>query len=126
LRTDITRYYAASAALSVCLSLLGDEEKSDGIFVALVQALKSLAYGEEDAAIPLTEFLLAALQASGYGIGLDGCGYCENEIGEKPYFDFAGGHLFGYWTGAAVILARRIAETGRFWRRRGNKLAALR
>ncbi|MBQ9118096.1 MAG: DNA repair protein RecO [Clostridia bacterium] len=91
LRTDITRYYAASAALSVCLSLLGEEEKADGIFVALVQALKSLAYGEGDPAEPLTEFLLSTLQAAGYGIRLDGCGYCEEDLGEKPYFDFSGG-----------------------------------
>ena len=91
LRTDIVRYYAASAATSVCLSLLGDEERDNGVFVALASALKSLAYGESDPAEPLTEFLLATLQATGYAIRLDGCGYCEEELGEKLYFDFAGG-----------------------------------
>ena len=91
LRTDIVRYYAASAALSVCQSLLGEEEKADGTFVALLQALKTISYGEGDPAEPLTEFLLSALLTAGYGISLDGCGYCEGEIGEKPYFDFSGG-----------------------------------
>ena len=91
LRTDIVRYYAANAVLSVCLSLVGEEEKADGIFIALVSALKTLAYGESDPAEPLTEFLLASLQAAGYTIRLDGCGYCEGEMGEKLYFDFSGG-----------------------------------
>ena len=91
LRTDIVRYYAASAAISICLSLLGEEEKADGTFVALVQALKTLSYDEVDPAEPLTEFLLSALTAAGYGINLDGCGYCEEGLGERPYFDFSSG-----------------------------------
>ncbi len=91
LRNDIVRYYAANAALSVCQALLGEEERADATFVALVGALKSLAYEERDVAEPLTEFLLSALQAAGYGLALDGCGYCEEELGEKPYFDFASG-----------------------------------
>jgi len=91
LRTDIARYYAASAALTTAYALLGEEEKADGIFVALVQALKGLAYGEGDPAEPLVEFLLYALQSSGYGINLDGCGYCDEDLGDKPYFDFSGG-----------------------------------
>ena len=42
LRTDIVRYYAGSAALSVCQNLFGEEERADGVFVGLVQALKTI------------------------------------------------------------------------------------
>ena len=91
LRTDIVRYYAANALTATCLSILGDEERNDGVFVALASALKSLAYEDTDPAEPLTEFLLSALQSAGYAIHLDGCGYCDEEMGDKLYFDFAGG-----------------------------------
>ena len=91
LRTDIVRYFAASALAATCLSILGEEERNDGVFVALASALKSLSYEDTDPAEPLTEFLLSALQSAGYAIRLDGCGYCDEEIGDKLYFDFAGG-----------------------------------
>ena len=88
LRTDIVRYYSACTVLEICDSLLMEEERADGTFIACVEALKALAMTDEDPAECLLTFALRALAESGYPVDLDGCGICGNDLEDTPYFDF--------------------------------------
>ena len=98
LRTNITRYYAACAAMEIADELSAEGAENESLFVAAAQALRSLAYAEEteSPAEIVSAFLLTALFEAGYMIDLDGCGACGREIEENSvcYFDFSGGRFF--------------------------------
>ena len=89
LRTDVVSFYAANAAMSVCLATLPDGAENKTLFIALCQALRELAYSDLDRAETLVSFLLTAASEHGYAVDLDGCGVCGGEIGENPRFDFS-------------------------------------
>ena len=88
LRTDITRYYAACAVAEIADELSAEGSENEALFIAAAQALRSLAYGEENEtpAEALCSFLLTALFEAGYMIDLDGCGACGNEIEKRAGF----------------------------------------
>ena len=65
LRYDIVRFYAACAAAEVCLSILFENERYDGLFIGLVECLKALSLAEDDVADALIGFMLIALRESG-------------------------------------------------------------
>ncbi len=111
LRTDITRYYAACAVAEIADELSAEGSENEALFIAAAQALRSLAYGEENEtpAEALCSFLLTALFEAGYMIDLDGCGACGNEIEKRAgaeksacYFDFSGGRFLCGNCGAAA------------------------
>lgn len=89
LRTDVVSFYAANAAMSVCLSVLPENVANETMFIALAQTLRELAYSDMDRVEPLVTFLLTAASENGYAVDLDGCGVCGGEIGENPRFDFS-------------------------------------
>ena len=93
LRSDIERFYAASGLVAVTKAVAPEHERLETLLVALVQALKELAYTDCDSAETLTGFMIAAASEAGYFIDLDGCGICGAEIDEEPYFDFDAGHF---------------------------------
>lgn len=74
LRTDINKFYAASAVCEAAnaLTLEGDECRE--IFYACIKTLTAICGGDESSA--LIEFLLFALKASGYGINAEDCVLC--------------------------------------------------
>ena len=43
LRCDIVRFYAACAMAEVCLTVLYENEKHEGLFIALIEGLKALS-----------------------------------------------------------------------------------
>lgn len=91
LRLDIERFYAACAMAEVCRAILMENEKYEGVFVGLIEGLKSLALGQEDAVETLVSFILIALRESGYPVDL---GFLEENDGkmvEKLWFDFSNG-----------------------------------
>lgn len=93
LRTDILRFYAACAAIEVVRTILQENEEYDGLFIALVECLKSLAFSAADVGETLITFLLVALRESGYPIDL---GFLEENDGamrERLWFDFANGQF---------------------------------
>ena len=106
LRTNITRYYAACAAMEIADELSAEGAENESLFVAAAQALRSLAYAEEteSPAEIVSAFLLTALFEAGYMIDLDGCGACGREIEENSvcYFDFPGGRFLCGSCGAAA------------------------
>ena len=125
LRTDITRYYAACAVIEIADELSAEGAENESLFIAAAQALRSLAYGEENesAAETLCAFLLTALFEAGYMIDLDGCGACGRKLGEQPlcWFDFSGGRFLcescGAAGGANGNLVRASVKTYEFLRK---------
>ncbi len=91
LRYDIVRFYAACAAAEICLAILYENENYEGLFIGLIECLKSLALAEDDSAEALAGFTLIALHESGYPLDLGFLEECEGDIGEKLWFDFADG-----------------------------------
>ena len=93
LRTDILRFYAACAAAEICLGVLMENEKYKGLFIGLIECLKTLALTDADSAEALVGFTLIALQESGYPIDLGYLEECGGEIGDRLYFDFSNGRF---------------------------------
>lgn len=93
LRYDIVRFYAACALAEICLAILYENENYEGLFVGLIEGLKSLALAEEDAAEAVVGFALIALRESGYPLDLGFSEECGGDIGERLWFDFADGRF---------------------------------
>lgn len=91
LRLDIERFYAACAMAEVCRAILMENEKYEGVFVGLIEGLKSLALGQEDTVETLVSFILIALRESGYPVDLGFLEENDGKIGEKLWFDFSNG-----------------------------------
>ena len=91
LRYDIVRFYAACALAEICLTILYENEDYEGLFVALIEGLKSLALSEDDPAEAVITFAIVALRESGYPLDLGFLEECGGDIGEKLWFDFADG-----------------------------------
>ena len=96
LRYDIVRFYAACALAEVCLTVLYENESHEGIFIALIEGLKSLSLAEEDAAEAVITFMLVALRESGYPIDLSYAEECDGDIGDKIWFDFSDGRFTSF------------------------------
>lgn len=96
LRTDILKFYAASAALEAADGLTYDGADGGGIFSATVRTLSEMCGGEECDA--LITYLLFALRKSGYGIAAERCAECGRELfgDEKLRFDFDSGSFTCY------------------------------
>ncbi len=93
LRTDLTRFYAACAAAEVCYSVSQENERYDGLFIALIECLKGLSLAEADVADTVISFLLVALRESGYPLDLSYLEECDGDVGEKLWFDFSDGRF---------------------------------
>ncbi len=104
LRTDINKFYAASAAAEAVSALTYEGDNCSRLFYAFVKLLSELCEGGESAA--LIKFLTFALKLSGYGLALDNCGECGASLlnEDKLRFDFDSGAFtcFGCGTGAGA------------------------
>ncbi len=96
LRYDVVRFYAACAMAEVCLHVLYEEERQEGLFIALVEGLKGLALSEEDEAETVISFILVALRESGYPVDLTLLEEQDGDIGEGLWFDFADGRFTSF------------------------------
>ena len=94
LRLDIPSFYMASAISEYLLKCAG-EEGDEPLFMLAVNSLKQLNFSSEKKLAVLAEFLLKALDLSGYGIKGDSCEKCSlpAHLGEFAYFDFEKGVL---------------------------------
>ena len=101
LRYDVVRFYAACAMAEICLSILYENEKYEGLFVGLIEGLKALALAQDDPAEAVLTFVLTALRESGYPLDLSFLEECEGDIGERLYFDFADGRFTTFERAAA-------------------------
>ena len=101
LRYDVVRFYAACAMAEICLSILYENEKYEGLFVGFIEGLKALALAQDDPAEAVLTFVLTALRESGYPLDLSFLEECEGDIGERLYFDFADGRFTTFERAAA-------------------------
>lgn len=105
LRTDINKFYAASAVCEAADRLsYGGAEDGASMFGLCVRALSDICNGEESRA--LIKFLLSALSSSGYTVGLENCSECGAPLtsADKMRFDMNTG-AFTCWdcgTGAGT------------------------
>ncbi len=96
LRYDIVKFYAACALAETCKNLLYENERQEGIFIALIEGLKALSLTDEDAAEAVVSFIMVALRESGYPLDLSYAEECGGDIGEKLWFDFADGKFSSF------------------------------
>ncbi len=91
LRTDINKFYAASAAVEAASALTYEGDESAEIFYALVKTLSEMC--TESEAQPLIRFLTLALRKSGYGVAAENCAVCGNTLlgHDKLRFDMDAG-----------------------------------
>lgn len=91
LRTDIEKFYAASAAVEAADALTYEGDEFREIFYALVDVLSKISNGGEKS--HLISFLLLVLQKSGYAINAENCSECGAPLFEedKLRFDMSAG-----------------------------------
>lgn len=86
LRTDINKFYAASAVIEVAYLMTNENEESSEMFIECVKALSKMSKDGESE--PLIEFLLNALKISGYAINLDTCATCGKSLIDESILGF--------------------------------------
>ena len=67
---------------------------AEGVFLAAVQALKALSYGDEPPRHVLVRFLLSVLPEAGYAIRTDACADCGRQELSRAFFDFEEGAVY--------------------------------
>ena len=96
LRTDINKFYAASAVAEVANALTFEGDECREIFTESVRTMSEICRGGESGA--LIRFLLSALKLSGYGVSTEKCVQCGAELffADRLKFDMdAGSFTFG-------------------------------
>ncbi len=96
IRTDINKFYAASAVCEGANSLTFGGAEDERLFTLAVQALSNICNSDESYA--LIKFFLAALSVSGYTVGLDNCSECGAPLlsAQRMRFDMSVG-AFTCW-----------------------------
>ena len=107
LRIDVNRFYAASAVCEAAIALTYEGDDGENLFSDCVRALSDMCRGDEGFA--LVSFLLKALKSSGYGVRLDDCAKCGQQLvnAERLRFDMDTGSFTcwdcGLGTGASGV-----------------------
>lgn len=96
LRTDFNRFYAGCAAVEVCREISVENERYEGLFIALIECLKGLCLAGEDVAETVLSFLLVALRESGYPVDLGYLEECDGEECSRLCFDFSDGQFASF------------------------------
>jgi DNA repair protein RecO (recombination protein O) len=91
LRTDINKFYAASAVCEAALATTVEGYDCNSVFYMCIKALSAMC--NEDESEVLIAFLLNLLDVSGYGIGLENCTECGEKLtsSDKMRFDMNAG-----------------------------------
>jgi len=106
LRTDVNKFYAASAVIEAANVLSYEGDGCAELFPACVRTLSDMCAGDER--LPLIKFLTFALRSSGYGIALDNCAECGAPLieAEKLRFDMNAGAFTCYGCGNGAGASR--------------------
>ncbi len=102
LRTDINKFYAASAVCEGANALTFEGDDCSEVFTFAVRALSEICNGDESDA--LIKFFLSTLSAVGYGISAENCTECGNRLSgeDKLRFDMKTGTFTCYDCGDGV------------------------
>ncbi len=93
-REDIKKFYASASMTEFVKAFSRAEIVSPELFVCLVDGLKGVAYGKDDASFVLTTFFVKALYAVGYALNLNGCASCGKDLSARTFFDYNSGGFF--------------------------------
>lgn len=106
LRTDINKFYAASAVIEAVSALTFEGDECAEIFSACIKTLSEMCSGEER--VPLIKFLLYVLKKSGYAVSADSCFECGAPLTdeEKLRFDMDAGAFTCYGCGKGIGASR--------------------
>lgn len=106
LRTDILKFYAASAVLEAANALSCEGGECAGLFYACIRTLSEMCGGGECAA--LIGFLMTALRLSGYGVFAENCAACGARLSgaERLRFDMDTGTFTCYDCGSGAGVSR--------------------
>lgn len=102
LRTDILKFYAASAVAEAALSLTFEGDVCRDIFYKILDTYSKMCVSGELCA--LLDFLVFALAQAGYAITAENCPYCGKSLlgGDKLRFDMHTGVFCCYDCGKGV------------------------
>jgi DNA repair protein RecO (recombination protein O) len=102
LRTDICKFYAASAVCEGALATTFEGDECGRVFSDSIKALTAMCSGDECG--ELIKYLLSILDISGYGIGLDNCTECGSPLTsqDKMRFDMASGSFTCWDCGSGI------------------------
>ncbi len=96
IRLSVEKLYSACSAVEFVKEFCKKEMVQPQLFFSLLTALKKLAYTDENALLPLTEFLILGLKEMGYGIKFNGCADCETDFDGRTFFDYESGSFYCY------------------------------
>ncbi|MBR2498371.1 MAG: DNA repair protein RecO [Clostridia bacterium] len=92
-RENIVKYFCAGTVVEFLKRFYKEEMISEQTFFLSVDALKQIAYSEQPKSA-LVKFLVDALFVAGYGLRTHDCALCEEEISERPFFDYRTGSFY--------------------------------
>lgn len=90
LRTDVDKFYAASAILEFLRNFVLDGVEAYQLFLITVNSLKAIEACDYPI-VALFKFFILALKEVGYQIELGNCGLCGKKIEGRVFFDFEEG-----------------------------------
>ena len=90
IRENIQKYFCAATVVEFIKRFYKEEMVDEREFMFAVSALKEIAYTENYLSA-LVKFLIYALDNCGFGLKLDGCFHCDNEITKRTFFDYRNG-----------------------------------
>ena len=94
IREDLFKYYCAGAVVEFVKHFYKEDMVSENTFLGIIEALKNIAYGDDDAKAILVKFLIDALSSAGFMLSLEGCFTCEKEIDGRIFFDYRNGAFY--------------------------------
>lgn len=90
-RENLEKFFCGGTILEFVKRFEKENIVSPETFSLSVEALKRLAYGDDEPKSVLCGFLLSALSISGYGLNLGGCAVCGKIPDGRIFFDYKSG-----------------------------------
>ena len=94
LREDVFKYFAGGAILEFVKKFYRENIVSEEEFLLTVNALKQLAYGDDDYLVELITFLVKSLRAIGYSLTVSKKCICGCDIEGRTFFDYKTGAFY--------------------------------
>ncbi len=90
-REDIIKFFCAGTVTEFIKKFIKEEMSSPETFLLAVDTLGRIAYGGEPPKSSLVRFLLSALAQIGYGLSLNGCVRCGDDVAGRVFFEYGSG-----------------------------------
>lgn len=88
LTTDFDNYILMLACLEICQKTVKENNPEPALFLTLLDSFKSICYQNSNAMIVFIKFMLEAMKVLGFGIELNVCASCSDDIKKNKVFSF--------------------------------------